>query len=149
MGTWFNYADTQVNDDFEIDNPGGTWADQSCAVVHTGGASESATEVTYAGVGLELSGGDGYDASGYTGVRIKIESDEDVYLSITTSDGGHYGLIVAGGTVGSATRSVSFASMVAAGDNAGTKDLTSITQINIDAVDPTRYGYAIHRIEFY
>jgi hypothetical protein len=147
-GSWFNYADVQVNDDFDVKIPGGTWLDQGCAAVHTGGGPASGTD--FAGIAVQLlNEGDGYDASGYTGIRLLIETGDSVYLHITCSDGGHYGAIVPGGTVGSDTRNVPFSSMVAANDNAGTKDLTHVTKVGIDAGDPESYGYALHRIEFY
>jgi hypothetical protein len=46
-------------------------------------------------------------------------------------------------------RSITFASMAENPGSSGTKDLGNVVQINIDATDPTNYGYAIHRVEFY
>ncbi len=148
-GVWYGEADLLVNDDFEVDEPGGTWGDNSCAAIATGGSAE-VTNVDFAYIGVILNGGAGYDVSGYSGVRIDIESDDQVYVSIVTSDGGHYGVNVPGGTGGtSQIRNAAFGAMVAAGDNVGTKDLTNVEEIHFAADDPTGYGFAIHGVEFY
>jgi hypothetical protein len=117
--------------------------------VATGGSAESEF-VDFAGIGLILNGGNAYDASAYTGVRVTIETDDDVYVIIKTADGGLYGDFVDGGTGGtSVVRSIPFSAMQATASNAGTKSIDELVEIHFSAIDPTAYGYAIHRVEFY
>jgi hypothetical protein len=39
--------------------------------------------------------------------------------------------------------------MQATASNAGTKSIDELVEIHFSAIDPTAYGYAIHRVEFY
>lgn len=148
-GSWYEYADTLVNDSFRVGIPGGLWGDQSCAVVATGGSLES-EHVGYAGVGIVLAKGEPYDLSAYTGLRLSIETDDDVYVVIKTANGGMYGTFFEGNTgSGSSSRDISFASMAAMVGNTGTKTLNEVIELQFNAVDPTSYGFAIHRVALY
>lgn len=63
-----------MSDSFKVGVPGGRWGNQSCADVATGG-SEEISHVGYAGIGIILADSEPYDLSGYTGLRLSIETD--------------------------------------------------------------------------
>jgi len=148
-GSWYNYADTLVNDSFKVGVPGGLWGDQSCAAVATGGSDEI-SHVGYAGIGIILADGEPYDLSGYTGLRLSIETDDDVQVIIKTATGGLFGAWFAGNTNSSSlSRDVSFASMSALVGSVGSKTLNAITELQFNADDPTAYGFAVHRVTLY
>ena len=128
--------------------PGEGAGDRSCAAVAYGGAGTETDN--YAGMGLILADGAPYDASSYSGIRVRIESDFDVELRIKTVGPLYYAAVLEGGTVGqSVLRQAAFASMTPLNPAAAPLDLTEVIEIQFEPVSVLGYGYSVHLVEFY
>jgi hypothetical protein len=90
-----------------------------------------------------------YDVSGYTGVRLRFESDAEIWVGIEMTDGGRFGAFAPASNA--VVRDVSFASMTAQADSTTqTKNLTLAKQITFAAADPTMgFGFLIGDLSFY
>ena len=142
------YADNGINFDFQVRIPPSSWDDQSCGAWTTGGDTGSGG-TDYAGIGLELSNGNPYDLSAYTGVRTWLESGDSVWLVVKTADGGYFGAPMAA-TSGNEARTLDF-SILTEMDNSmtSTLDLTQVLDLQYNAEDPTSFGYVIHNVSVY
>ncbi len=161
-GKWYSFADTDLNLTLGYGDPGTTWVDHTCAAYALGGCT-GGTACTYGGIGLQLFGGAVYDLYAYSGVRVTIESGDDVYFILKTCNPatctgttgvGYHGAWMLGG-VGSVLRTVSFASLMETLSNqAGTyADPRYATEMQFTIgktlTGTTGFGFAIHKVELY
>jgi hypothetical protein len=136
---------------FGISSPGATWSDTACGAWLTGGETIF-TAGDYAGIGFTLNNTSTYSLVGYTGLSVQYESGHPVVLILKDLNGNEfYSNLPA--TTGAPTANVPFKSFTpdtAAGTLSGANlDLTSVTDIQFAASDPTAFGYAIHLVALY
>lgn len=146
-GTWFSYADVGINLDFDVRVPPTAWSYGSCAAVTIGGPLASGSK-TYAGAGVILNNGNPYNASGYTGVRITLESGAPVWVAIVQANGGRYGAFAPASNV--QVRDIPFSAMTAQDDSTGVKDTSQIIEIHFNPEDPSAgFGFLVAQLSFY
>jgi len=161
-GSWFKYADDDLNLTMGTGDPGTMWVDHSCALFVTAGCSvDPSTHCAFGGAGVELAGGSAYDLSSYDGVKVLLEAGNDVYFmlktctSSTCATDNSYGVWVTGST-GCTTRTIPFSTLVAS-STAPVGSLPNLQYtkeihftIGAALTIPTGgFGMAIHKLELY
>jgi hypothetical protein len=146
-GSWTAEADTDVDISYGYGNPG--WADPTCAAWATGSTALNAIATEFAFIGFTLNDGDPYSLVGYTGLQIKLESENSVQVVLKTTGGGNFQATLAP-FAGSNERSTPFASMLMTDDSLeAVLDLSSVYEVNFSVTDRTAFGLAIHGVTLY
>ncbi len=161
-GVWFSYADSELNLTMGFGDPGTMWSDHSCAAFVTAGCSKEPSSLcTFGGAGVQLAAGNAYDLSSYSGVRVTMESSNDVYFMLNTCSDAScatkytHGVWMLGGS-GSYVRTVSFASLAASSTapvgSSPNRQYTTEMHFTIGAalaISTGGFGMAIHKLELY
>jgi hypothetical protein len=147
-GKWYAFADTDYNATHAYGDPGTKWSDHGCAAWLILGCT--GTACTYGGLGFQLSQGNPYDLSGYTGVSIAFEGGDNVYFVVKTSDGGYFGTWLTG-TTGNQTRNADFATLGVMSNSAvSTLNTRLITEMQFTVGKTLAlnagFGLAIHSV---
>ncbi|MEM7152018.1 MAG: hypothetical protein AAF799_04210 [Myxococcota bacterium] len=145
-GEWFAFADDDVSQSFMVSMPTEDWVDTSCAAWTQGGSGGGAAD--FAIIGFPLAGGEPYDASGYSGVTVEMESGGAVlFIARTTGNGAFGGWLWP--TVGTEARSLAFSELFPQdGSDLDAFDPTQIVDFLFAAENPFGFGYAIHGVSF-
>lgn len=156
QGDWASDADTGINLMYGFSSPGSGWVDKTCAAWATGGEiTANNPNTTFAFIGFrlnvdELDMADVYDLSGYTGLRIQLESSNSVQVVVKTLGGGYFQVTLPS-LAGSNSRTASFASMTKMNNSAENLPikLNTVTEIQFSVTTPKNFGLAVHRVELY
>lgn len=149
-GSWYHFAVPEVNLARLIYTRGGpapdaSWGTQQCGIYLTGGCPTCAA----AGVGFELAP-EGWDLSGYRGIRVSFESETSLWSVIVTTDGEQVGyseyveLLPTGGM--SAERILHFDDIYPGNGFQGLARARHV-QFTVGEEDRASFGFGIHRVE--
>ena len=148
-GSWTGEADTDVNITYGYGNPGSLWVDQTCAAWASGGARVDGVETDFAFIGFMLNDGDAYSLAGYTGLQIRLESENSMQVVLKTTGGGYFQATLAP-ISGSNLRSTPFASMLQMENSLESElDLDTVYEVQFSVTDRTTFGLAIHSATLY
>jgi hypothetical protein len=150
-GNWFTFATADINQAFAVSAPPSGFVDRACAAWSTGGPKSGVTVTqTYAGIGLQLAVGAGYDLSGYTGVIVSMESGQGVHFVVNDTSNHLFGAEMSGGGSGAQSYTIPFSSLTAlTASAAGALNLKQVVQLEFDSDMPTAYGFAIYSVSLY
>jgi hypothetical protein len=130
-----------------VGEPASGFSSQECAAWTSGGCN--GTVCDFGGNGftfLESEGG--YDVSAYSGVVFSIETDQDLWVVVRSTNGGAWGDTISATGSTLANRSISFNSLSESGDSLAALDLSSVRAIEFTATEPEGYGWAIWDMRF-
>lgn len=148
-GSWYHFAEPAVNLARVTYNygpaPDASWGTQQCGIYLTGGCPSCIS----AGVGFQLAP-EGWDLSGYSGIRVSFESETSLWSVIVTIDGEQSGyseyveLLPTGGM--SAERILSFDDIYPGNGFQGLAHAREV-QFTVGENDRASFGFGIHRVE--
>jgi len=150
MGNWYAAADVGINLSFAVSVPPSGFSDKACGAWSTGGPTGNGT-TNYGIMGCTLVGGAlPYSLMGHSGLTVNIESGQSIGFVVKTSGNGYFQKTI-GPTTGAQTYTVPFSEFAVRGDSqVGTLDLTQVTDIQFNVLDPTMgYGFAVHALSLY